>query len=1080
MAKNLNLIFMTKQVLSILWLFVFGYFFLKNPICAQDTKTISGIVTDTNNEIIIGASVTVNETNIGVVTDLDGKFELLAPIGKTLVVTYIGYQAYQEQITHNKNIYNITLLEDTKSLEEIVIVGYGTQKRSDLTGSISSVRAEDMKDYSSKSLAESIAGLVSGVMITKGEGTPGSAADIIIRGAGSLNGMSPLYIVDGVPQDAGFNFNMRDVESIEILKDAGSAAIYGSRAAGGVVLITTKKGKKEEKNTINLNARYGLRNITSNIKLLETTDWIRARDAFENGSTLSTLGVTNINELPNTDWMKVMFGTGTEQEYNLSLASASDKTNFFLSASYLGEKGVYLDTHAERFSFRSNLDYKFSKRITIGESIYGSKLKTNPATSSSIYNHTIPFRTVPVALVYDEDGNFAKTPISVASGPNFAGLEDAFHVFNDNNYTLNAHAYINVNLLKGLDWKTTGAGEFYGFSKNTFTEFKDFGSVQVSPQRLDAAAGTIQNLMLNSVFTYDRKIANHEMKFMIGTEFWKRDGYNIGVTAYDFAIPVAESIALSSAGPTKDAWDSLPIERRASFFGRINYSYLSKYLLTANFRADASDRFIGKNKWGYFPSINLGWRLSEENFIKPFTQNWLDNAKLRISWGVLGNDMSVPQFMYQSTWSGTGISHSFDGTAVQQAGYWIATVGNADLKWEEINQTDIGLDLTFLKNRLTITYDYYKRLTKDMLYRGALPLSAGMSYYFSSDDPANTVPVFFNAGLVENQGHEIAASWNERNKDFSYSVSANVSFNSNLVRQVGAAPGASPIDQGLDNQWNLVSRTQDGYPMSMFYGYQVIGIFQNQQQVDDYNKSALDAWKVANPDHTNFDPVTGQPLNSDNFPIGIYYQKRQTGVGDLIFDDNGQGSVTPLSRKFIGNPWPKMTYGLNGNLTYRGFDLSMVLQGALGFDIMNLIKPYTQMFSSDNTTAEIFKTSNFGKHNNTVTDFPRVGYLDENGSFIGDGAANKNYSTVSGYMVEKGNYLKLKNLVLGYSLPKKVIGKISMENLRIYLSAQNIFTITKYSGIDPEIGGGVLMRGVDHQNRYLPSRLISFGVDLTF
>lgn len=1060
--------------------FLLSILLFPNLIFAQETKTIKGTVTDANNETIIGASVTISGTNTGMITDLDGNFELSVPVGKMLVVTYIGFKPYQEIVSASKNIYNIVLQEDTKALDEVVVVGYGTQKRSDLTGSISSVRADDMKDFSSKSLAESIAGMAAGVMITKGEGTPGSASDIIIRGAGSLNGMNPLYIVDGVPQDAGFSFNMRDVESIEILKDAGSAAIYGSRAAGGVVLITTKKGKKEEKATINLNARYGLRNITSNIKLLNTADWIRARDAFGVGSTLSVLGATNISDLPDTDWMNVMFGTGTEQEYNLSLSSASDKTNFFLSASYLGEKGVYMDTHAERFSFRNNLDYKFNDRITIGESIYGSKLKTNPATSSSIYNHTIPFRTVPVALVRDDDGNFAKTPISVASGPNFAGLEDAFHVFNDNNYTLNAHAYINVNLLEGLDWKTTGAGEFYGFSKNSFTEFKDFGPVQVSPQQLNAAAGTIQNLMFNSVLTYDKKFGNHEFKLMGGTETWKRDGYNIRVTAYDFAIPVAESISLASAGPTKDAFDELPIERRMSYFGRLNYSYLSKYLLTANFRADASDRFIGKNRWGYFPSINAGWRFSEEEFIKPYTQNWLDNAKLRVSWGILGNDMSVPQFMYQSTWSGTGISHSFDGTSVQQAGYWIATMGNADLEWEEINQTDIGLDFTFLKNRLTVTYDYYRRLTKDMLYRGALPLSAGMSYYFSSDDPANTVPVYFNAGLVENQGHEISIGWNERKKDFSYTINANASFNSNLVRQVGAAPGATPIDQGLDNQWNLISRTQDGSPMSMFYGYQVIGIFQNQQQVDSYNQKALEAWRNANPDHTNFDPVTGQPLNIDNFPIGIYYQKEQTGVGDLIFDDNGQGRVTPLSRKFIGNPWPKMTFGLNFMLEYKNFDLSAVFQGALGFDIMNLVKPYTQMFSSDNTTAEIFKTSNFGKDNQTVTDLPRIGYLDTNGSFIGDGAANKNYSTVSGYLVEKGDYMKLKNLSLGYSLPKYFAKKLSMENARIYMSAQNVFTLTKYTGIDPEIGGGVLMRGVDHQNRYLPSRLISFGIDLTF
>jgi len=1072
-----------KKLLFILAVsFIFCTFFRVNAF-SQETITIKGSVHDSKNEAIIGASVTIEGTAIGVSTDINGNFTLLAPSGSTLKITYIGFKPYTEKISPNKKFYNIVLEEDTKLLDEVLVVGYGTQKRSDLTGSISSVKASDVKDFSSKSLAESLSGMAAGVTVTKGEGTPGSSADIFIRGVGSLNGMSPLFVVDGVVQDAGFNFNMRDVESIEILKDAGSAAIYGSRAAGGVVLITTKHGKKDRKATINIVGRYGLRNIYTDIKLLDTPDWVRARDAFGTTNTLNLLGANSVNDLPNTDWMKVMFGTGTEQEYNVSLSSATDKTSVFLSGSYLGEKGVYMDTRADRFSIRNNLDYKYTSHITIGESFYGTYTKTNPATTSSIYNHTIPFRTVPVATVYDENGDFAKTPSQVGSGPNFAGLEHAFHVFNDNNYTLNTQVYLNINFIEGLDWNTIGAGQFYGFSKNTFMEYRNFGPVEVGPQQMNSYGGTSQNLMFNSVLTYETKFGNHNFKVMGGTEMWKLDGYNITVTSYNFSIPVAESISLASAGPTKDASDNIPVERRASFFGRLNYNYLSKYLLTANFRADASDRFVKKNRWGYFPSINGGWRLSEENFIKSFTEKWLDNAKIRASWGILGNDMSVPQFMYSSSWSGTGISHSFDGSSTQEAGYWIAIVGNEDLKWEQVNQTDIGIDLAFLKNRLIINYDYYNRLTKNMLYRGSLPMSGGMSYYFSSDDPANTLPVYLNAGLVKNQGHEITVGWSDKVQNFKYTIGVNASFNSNVVKQVGPQPGANPIDRGLDNQWNLVSRTQDGYPMSMYYGYQVIGIFQNQAQVDEYNQKALNAWKAANPDHPfGFDPETGQPYTdaTQKNIKGIYYQTAQTGIGDLIFDDNGQGRVTPESRKFIGNPWPKMIYGFNINIEYQGFDLNAVFQGALGFDIMNLVKPYTQMFSSDNTTADIFKTSCFGKDNTTVTKFPRVGFIDANGSFVGDGAANKNYSTVSSYMVEKGDYLKFKNLSIGYSLPKGITQKISIERLRIFLSGQNLFTLTKYSGIDPEIGGDVLMRGVDHQNRYLPSRLVSFGLDLTF
>ena len=1049
-------------------------------LAAQGSRNIRGTVVDVSGEPIIGATVMLSPQD-GTTTDFDGHFSLTVGDEQSFTVSYVGFVNHEEAILPGQDTYRIVLQEDAEQLDELIVVGYGTQKRSDLTGSISSVRADDIQDFSARSLAESLSGMAAGVTVTKGSGMPGESADILIRGAGSLNGMSPLYVVDGVAQSAGFNFNMRDVESIEILKDAGSAAIYGSRAAGGVVLITTKRGSGG-KATITANARYGIRNIISNIELLNTADWIRARDAFGTSNTLDVLGATSIDQLPDTDWMDVMFDTGIEQEYNLSVTASNDKTSFYLSGSFLDEKGTYMDTGAKRFSFRNNLEHRFNKHISVGESLYGSLTKTNPATSSSIYNHTIPFRTVPVAEVYDENGDFAQTPQNAGSGPNFAGLEDAYHVFNDNNYSLTGQVFLNIDFIEGLNWRTTAAGTFTGASKNTFTEYKNFGPVIVGIEggQLYSYAGTQQNLMFNSVLTFDKSFGNHNLKAMAGTEWWKLDGYNLSVNSYDFKIPVAESIALASAGPTKDASDGLPAERRGSYFGRINYDYAGRYLLTVNFRADASDRFVKKNRWGYFPSVNAGWRLSEENWIKPYTESWLDNAKVRFSWGILGND-NIPQYMYESNYSLTGITHAFGNTSTQQTGAWISTMGNENLKWEEVNQIDVGVDLSFLNNRLTVTYDYYNRQTKDMLYQGSLPLSSGMSYYFSSADPANTVSVYFNAGLVENKGHEVTIGWQEKRGDFSYAVSANASFNSNLVRQVGDKPGATTIDKGQGAAWPLLARTEDGYPMSMFYGYGVLGIFQTQEQVDQYNQYALDKWKEQNPNHAyGFDPETGQPLNSDGNPIGIYYQKEQTGVGDLIYDDNGQGRVTPLSRKYIGNPWPKMNLGLNISLAYKGFDLSAVFQGAFGFDIMNLVKPYTSMFSSDNTTADIFKTSCFGVGNTTVTDMPRVGYVDATGTYISDGAANENYSTVSGYLVEKGNYLKLKNLSVGYSLPKHISRKIFMEKARIYISAQNVFTITNYSGIDPEIGGDVLMQNVDHQNRYLPSRLISFGLDLTF
>jgi hypothetical protein len=342
-----------------------------------------------------------------------------------------------------------------------------------------------------------------------------------------------------------------------------------------------------------------------------------------------------------------------------------------------------------------------------------------------------------------------------------------------------------------------------------------------------------------------------------------------------------------------------------------------------------------------------------------------------------------------------------------------------------------------------------------MLYDGAIPLSAGIGFYFSSDG-FPTAPVKMNAGLMENKGHEFTLTWSDKAGDLKYSVGANASFNSNKVKRIGDKPGANPIDRGIGTDWQLVTRTQDGNPMSLFYGYKAIGIFQSQEQVDEYNAKAIAA---------------GAP--------GGYYQRPYTGVGDLIFDDLGKGWVDESCQTFIGNPWPKMIYGINMNLEYKGFDLSVLFQGATGFEIFNGVKAYTQVFGGDgNTTKDIFNVSFFGE--NGLTNVPRMGFFDDKQNCISDSNTNRNYSTVSTFFLEKGDYLKLKNLVVGYSLPKSWANKVSMENVRIYLSEQNMFTLTKYTGIDPEIGGNALARGLDHQNRYLTSRLISFGLDLTF
>lgn len=1001
-------------------------------------KRISGTVFDSNNEIVIGAAVSVVGTTTGVVTDIDGKFVLTVPVGSTIKVTYLGYAPYQEKVIASKNVYNVVLKEDYQALDEVVVVGYGTQKRSELTGAITTVKSDEIKDFSAKSIAEALTGMAAGVMVTKGSGSPGETPDIIIRGAASVNGMSPLYIVDGVKQGTGFEFNMRDVESIEILKDAGSCAIYGAQAAGGVILITTKRGSQGEKTTINANARFGIRNIYTDIKLLNRDDFIRAK-GYQGADILSFEGVGDKSELPDVDWMDVMYDTGIEQEYNISISGSTKKSNFFLSGGYYSEEGVFLDTKADRFSLRTNFDYTINKHVTIGTSLYGNLRKNNPAKVYSVYTNAMPFRTVPTMKPVDEDGKFSMTP-SYLNGPNLYGNEMTYH-YRDNNYSLNALVYANVNIIKGLDFKINAAGKFYGFSNNAFSEAFNFRAVTEN-EWMQAKAGTSQELTYNATLTYDRTFGDHGIKVMIGTEATKYDGYNITTNANDFPVKIAESLNLSS-NPDKTASDFIGVGRAMSFFGRINYSYMGKYLLTANLRRDGSDRFGPKNRWGTFPSVNGAWRMSEESFIKN-NLSWLSNAKLRASWGILGND-GIAQFLYEEAYVGDQIVYDFGGKG-QVQGWANFKVPNEKIKWEEVHQTDIGVDLGFLNNRLTVTYDYYNRQTKDMLYWRIVPLASGIGYY---TDMNTKMPI--NIGKVENIGHEISVTWNDRRGGFNYMVGVNASFNRNKVRQLGEE-GAAPLVYGIN-------RTENGKAMGLLYGYKAVGIFQSQEQVDEYNAKA-------------------QAMGRN------YYWKEKTGVGDLIYDDCGKGYVDESCQTYIGNPWPKMFYGINLKLEYKGFDLALLFQGATGFDIYNGVKRYTQNFGDDgNTTKDIFKNSFFGE--NGLTDMPRCGTFDEENQWVGD--PSQNYSTVSSFWVESGNYLKLKNLVFGYSLPKNLLKKASIENVRVYFSASNLFTITKYSGIDPEIAGtsnsgsqSVLERGVDRYDRYLPSRLISFGIDLTF
>lgn len=1012
---------------------------------AEDAS-LKGTVTDAQGEPLIGAMVHVEGTSIAAATDIDGNFSLTAPVGKTLKVSYVGFDPVSVKVTAGRTDYRLVMNPDASTaLDEIVVVGYGTQKKSEVTGSISHVKSDAIKDFSVNSVADALGGMSAGVAVTKSTGSPGETPDIIIRGAASVNGMSPLFIVDGVKQSTGFDFNMRDVESIEILKDAGSCAIYGAEAAGGVILVTTKRGKAGQA-SLNLTARYGIRKITKPVKFLNRDEFIAAK-MLTGVDILGSEGVESASELPDVDWMDVMYDTGHEQEYNLSLTGGTDRLRYFLSGGFYNEKGTYVDSSVDRFSLRTNVDYEISKIFSVGSSIYGSVVKNNPTKIYSIYTNSIPFRTVPTMEPVDEDGNFSQTPFYL-NGPNLYGNELTYH-YKGHNYGLNALLYLNVNIMPWLTLRVNGAGKFTSFNSRVFSEEYDFRAVQEDAY-FESSAGTSQELTYNATLTFDRTFARKwGVKAMVGTEATAAQSYSNYIRAIDFPVDQVGSVNLSS-NTAKEASDSPYKGRALSFFGRVNLSYDNRYYLTANIRRDGSDRFSKNHRWGTFPSVNVMWRIGQESFLRDKLP-WLTDAKLRGSYGILGND-GIAQFLYTRAYVGDQIIYNYGGTA-EVSGWANYKVPNADIKWEEVHQGDFGIDLSLFNNRLTFSYDYYNRQTHDMLYWKVVPYASGINYYH--EGATNTMPI--NIGRVSNIGHEIAINWTQRLNDFNYSVGFNASFNSNKVKQIGeegAAPLVSP---------DGINRTENGRSMSELYGYSAIGIFQSQEQVDEYNARAQAA---------------GRP----------YYWQQNTGVGDLIFDDHGQGYVDENCKEYIGNPWPKMTYGINLAAQWRGFDLSAVFQGAAGFQIYNAVKAYTQTFATDgNTTMDIYKCSFFG--DNGLTDQPRCGMISDSGAWVGD--PSKNYSTINSFWVEDGDYLKCKNLVFGYTLPENITRKAYIQKLRVYFSASNLFTITKYSGIDPEIGGtstqasnlagtSMTARGVDTYNRYIPSRLFSFGLDLTF
>jgi TonB-linked SusC/RagA family outer membrane protein len=988
---------------------------------------ITGTVTNEKGEPAAGVTVSIKGGTGGTITDEKGRYTLKSEtVSVTLVFSGVNY--ITKEVRAEGNTVNVSLETVVKEMERAIVVGYGMQKKSDVTGAISSISGKDIEKMPVTDIASALQGRAAGVVVTQGDGSPGATADIIIRGAASINGLGPLYVIDGVPSGNSNNFNTQDIQSVEILKDAGSASIYGVGAAGGVILITTKHGRKGESPVINFSSYYGVRKMENPYHLLNTTDFLAARKAY--GNDISGWG--DPATLPNTDWMKELYHDGREQNYTLSMSGGANRVNYYLSGNFEQQDGLKVTTQFKRYSLRFNSDYQISSRVKFGETLYGYKTTGVPDVDG-----TLPFRSVPTMAVHDirnPYGGWGKQPQGGYYAGNNPLASQMQNHFDNQSYGFNGSLYINWDIVTGLSFRTTMGASLGGNNNAQFAEAYDVGSLSNHNAVYDKSFGKGEGLMANYTLTYEHGFGLHHLKVLAGYEARKSTGTDISGNWIGFVTPVAQSSALSTS-TTQKATASVGEGRVLSQFGRLNYDYQEKYLLTASIRRDGEDKFGPANRYGVFPSATAGWHISKELFME-FARPLLSDLKIRGGYGVLGNDGALGSFQYEPSYSAINITAFAPGDRSQ--GWGITTMPNYDIKWEEVRQTDVGLDMGFLQNHLSVTVDWYNRQTHNMIYNVSTPPTTGVGPY--NGDPA-LIPE--NIGLVSNKGFELTLGYNDEYNGFHYDIMGTVTVNKNKVLKLGF--DTIPFPSGFaGDAWNsATSLTQIGHPMGSFFGYVAQGLFK-----------------------TDADAGSSGQTNAR--------------AGDIRYLDlNKDGSINSGSdQTYIGNPWPSVVYSLNLNLSYKGFDLSALFTGVSGVDLYNGMKAYTENFNGDyNTTKDIFKASGF--NGNGVTSTPSVGYFDNSSSsYIRD--PNGNFKNISSYFVESGSYFKLKNLQLGYNFASKLVQRAGGGSLRIYVMANNLFTVTKYTGIDPELAGSVTSRGVDNLYAYPHSRLYAVGLNLGF
>ncbi|MBU2952037.1 TonB-dependent receptor [Tamlana agarivorans] len=1019
----------TKLTLMLMMIFNISLF-------AQDGYQLSGTVTDESNTPIPGINVIIAKTTTGTATDFDGGFTLNVKPGDVLQFSYIGYVKQSVTISNQKSL-NIVMVEDASQLEEVVVVGYGARKKSDVTGSVSSVKTEELTAFPVLDASQALQGRAAGVDVQSNNGgEPGAPISIKIRGNTSINASSsPLIVVDGF---VGGNMPQAgDIESMQILKDASATAIYGSQGANGVVLVTTKKGKVGRLN-IDFNTTYQVQSTSNSLDLLNANDFAKYQNNIR-------VNQGNSNAYPqgpyDTDWQDMIYRNGSVVNHQLAVSGGSEKVKYYASATYFGQDGVLVNSDYERLTFLSNLDAQVTDKLKVGVNLVGGRSQKSGVTTQSNGSVTVggddvvslAMRFAPDKGVYEADGSFSTNDAigDAVDNPYAVATERDDDTEIDN---FRANLFASYDILEGLNFKTT-----FGISgENTFRGM-------YMPRTLKITAGTengraiMQNTKSESVLsesylTYNREIGKGVLTLLGGYSYQQntnKSAYNEGIgTISDsfsyYGLYTATSLIQPTSGQVYTNERTIQ-----SVFGRVNFDFNDKYLLTATVRRDGASNFAENHKYATFPSAALGWKISNEKFLED--SNAISNLKLRASYGETGNPSIAP---YQSLASSEVIYASSAGSTV--AAITPYQMANPDLKWETSIQTNLGLDFGFLNNRITLSLDYYNIDTEDLIM-----VNRGQPDYLGFYNNESLV----NVGAMNNTGFEVFLTTNNITND-NFTWSTDFVFSKNINKVTSLINGDDWFGNGAPSYFSLEDTfvLREGEEVGQFWGYDYAGVAQSG----------------------------GAPAGT-----AAIAASRENGVvvpGEPLFRDlDGDGEITDADRTMIGNPNPDFTWGFTNNFTYKNWDLNIFFQGSQGNEIFNMTA--VQLNNGDsNTTYDYF--NNAWTPSNTDTNEPRVG--------------NASFREISSRFVEDGSYIRLKNLALGYNLPSKVIENIGIEKLRLSVSGQNLFTITDYSGLDPEVSyfgaqGGTngnnqasnTTRGFDFGS-YPTVRSFSFSLNLTF